>query len=352
MTEQELEASVKALNPEFRRLHERVDVLHQETDAAHARGDLERIQVIRVELDAVKHDLESVGTTLDTLKEILEGFKSTVPVNHAIVYAEAVESRVTVGRMGNIAPEEWRTEMIAMLDAKSFYWSPMMVSVVQASASALPSTTLVEPDLFPVLAGWWWFGRDNGRLVVKGASPRRVAAIGWLRQEDRVWVGAFSADWPELGRRELHTVWNCSLELGRTLNDISISAQRVDAIKELDYDDLLLLLRFLVGGLLFVRQRVLVATATVIGRGARKRVMKVTTEHGLQVIHLRKAETLRGHVEHGEHKEFSCQWWVRGHWRQQPYKDGIRPKWIDPFIKGDPDKPMKTPTEKVFAVVR
>lgn len=39
-------------------------------------------------------------------------------------------------------------------------------------------------------------------------------------------------------------------------------------------------------------------------------------------------------------------WIVRGHWRQQPYKDEVKPKWIDSYWKGD----GKEVVQKVYKV--
>ena len=51
--------------------------------------------------------------------------------------------------------------------------------------------------------------------------------------------------------------------------------------------------------------------------------------------------------------EWSCRWFVRGHWRNQYYKSENvhKPIWIDPYIKGPEDKPLKEPV-KTFAVIR
>lgn len=52
--------------------------------------------------------------------------------------------------------------------------------------------------------------------------------------------------------------------------------------------------------------------------------------------------------ESGE-RDWAGRWWVRGHIRRQPTKDGDKLIWVAPFIKGPEDKPF---IEKVYRVVR
>ncbi|WP_454232227.1 hypothetical protein [Mycolicibacterium fortuitum] len=45
----------------------------------------------------------------------------------------------------------------------------------------------------------------------------------------------------------------------------------------------------------------------------------------------------------GRSRTYRRQWWVEGHWRQQPYGPGSkyrRPQWISPYVKGPTDVPM------------
>lgn len=369
MTPEELQQSIDAVDPELARIRDTVARLSEESRRVGAEKvpDRTRVGELSTEMAALDEDFRHVRQTLDMLSEIAHSLKGSTNVDPAIVYAEAVESRVAVARQlpdDPHTPAAWRAEMAALVDGHSFYWSPSMVSVVKVSASALPAATVVEPTLFPTRAGWWWFGRENAQLATKGRyfPYHRIAAIAWMRRDDsRLWVAAFSADWPhDLAKQVvashkpgmLHTVWQADLELDRTVNDISMYIETVHAIPK-DAADAFALLRFLVAGSLFIKQRVLVTRSESIGRGARKRIQQYTQEAGIEIVQLRRGETLRGHVtERISPTEFTCQWWVRGHWRQQPYKDGVRPKWIDPYIKGDPDKPLKAPSEKVFAVVR
>jgi hypothetical protein len=68
------------------------------------------------------------------------------------------------------------------------------------------------------------------------------------------------------------------------------------------------------------------------------------------VVMLRRAAEEHGHAVHGPTHGFNCQWVVRGHWRQQPYPSvhEVRPIFIEAYIKGPTDKPLKQPAPRVF----
>jgi hypothetical protein len=108
----------------------------------------------------------------------------------------------------------------------------------------------------------------------------------------------------------------------------------------------------------FMQQKILVTGTVSAERHARKRLEAQGFPHEplIRVVELRRRESVLKHEpsNHGEEVEWSCQWIVRGHWRQQfyPSKHGTQPIWITPYVKGPEDKPLKAPRAEVFAVVR
>jgi hypothetical protein len=108
---------------------------------------------------------------------------------------------------------------------------------------------------------------------------------------------------------------------------------------------------------LFVGQKILVTRGAVPERHARKRVERAGWQSSpvVRVVQLRRRETQCQHSASAvSAAEWSCQWVVRGHWRQQfyPSKHANQPIWITPYVKGPDDKPLKPPRATVFAVVR
>lgn len=121
--------------------------------------------------------------------------------------------------------------------------------------------------------------------------------------------------------------------------------------------------RILGAFLLFINQDLLTTDSIEAPRATRKRAEALslqlptapTIDTSTKVVMLRK-RAYRPHESAAEREapEWSCQWMVRGHWRQQYYPSrGInQPKWIAPYVKGPEDKPLKPPRATVFAVVR
>lgn len=113
--------------------------------------------------------------------------------------------------------------------------------------------------------------------------------------------------------------------------------------------------RFALAAASFIEQRVVVESKGHIERHARKRAERMGIASTVKTIQLRAADRRDlGSVDGDGHRDYSCRWMVRGHWRKQYYpKAGTHaPVWIDTHIKGPEDKPLRAPGPEVFAVVR
>lgn len=74
----------------------------------------------------------------------------------------------------------------------------------------------------------------------------------------------------------------------------------------------------------------------------------------IKVVTLRRLEQDRKKDPSGEAPDWKWQWVVEGHWRHQFYpSEGVhRDIFIERFIKGPPDKPLKDPGIKLFSASR
>jgi hypothetical protein len=106
----------------------------------------------------------------------------------------------------------------------------------------------------------------------------------------------------------------------------------------------------------FLQERILASRArAVTNRGARRRLRKAVGHEPLvRVVELRRRDVRR--VVSGDAGddavEWSCRWLVRGHWHLYHTREGVRPRWVDPYVKGPDDKPFKAPRATVYEVVR
>lgn len=111
---------------------------------------------------------------------------------------------------------------------------------------------------------------------------------------------------------------------------------------------------FIISAMLWIEQKIVVESSERASRPLRRRIEKehLGVSDEIKVIRLRRAD----HASDAEHGavEWSCQWVVRGHWRQQfyPSTGERRPLFILPYVKGPDDKPLKAPTATVFSVSR
>lgn len=115
--------------------------------------------------------------------------------------------------------------------------------------------------------------------------------------------------------------------------------------------------RFILAGLTWIHQKVVVCDVQHIERHARKRAERsLKKPPNLRLVQLRRTEYSRPEPAEGEkHREYSIRWTVDGHWRNQ--KVGVGRKetkltWVMPYVKGPADKPLVISPKKVYVVSR
>ena len=311
-------------------------------------------------------------------------------------YAEAIEQQVRVWRHWESADGRALAREIAELTLRTDGRSPSpehtwlilrneiangqpcfvaapICALIEASAATLPACALEPADL-PSLSNWIYFERalrlpaifpdanDNGPLraiavewlhllpasAVTGL-PRR-AMRGTLDPRDVNAVSTtFYIDHPaysypafvSTGLWQRGTPWDEVVEHRGAIRDgAHIVAAR----------------RYLATLCAFLRERVLVTpTYAIMNRGARRRLAQALLhEPTVRVVELRKREYVQADESHARSVEWSCQWLVRGHWRNQyfPASGEHRPLWIMPHVKGPADKPLKAPRLTAYEVVR
>lgn len=106
-------------------------------------------------------------------------------------------------------------------------------------------------------------------------------------------------------------------------------------------------------GSLWLQQKIVVTEYGKLDRHAERRLMRAEIPTTVRVVYLRSKSYVKTTPdEEKNHVDWAWQWAVRGHWRNQPTKEGVKMLWIHPFIKGPEDKPLKPSVARVFAVTR
>lgn len=90
-----------------------------------------------------------------------------------------------------------------------------------------------------------------------------------------------------------------------------------------------------------------------IDRAARRRVEKITPNDKLfDIIELREYEYQESQFEEKpSHGGYNIRWIVRGHWHLYHTKNGPIKKYLQPYVKGPENAPVKN-AAKIFALVR
>lgn len=235
-----------------------------------------------------------------------------------------------------------------VLAADTYFWDDAIAKVVASSAELLPPESTVSGALFPRDC-WFYFPEPmqfpDPEFEAGGvrSSPTRAVLFGIRRsllyvQRWRDWMGGL--DVADQSR------YNLEIPLG-------------DALRAPEGIGGAGAARFILAASLWVNQSVVVLREQPIERHARKRFMRASAvpAEAIKVVTLRRAETAASGSQINPADgaiEWSCQWIVRGHWRQQfyPSTGEHRPKWILPHVKGPEDRPLKSPTTTIFAVTR
>lgn len=121
--------------------------------------------------------------------------------------------------------------------------------------------------------------------------------------------------------------------------------------------DMLHEIRWAYAAFYLMAQRLSIQVQHRIDRNTRRRNEReqIKMPEFFKVVSLRRMEEARPKPkDNGEPIDWQWQWDVVGHWRNQYYPgEGIhKPKWIESYIKGPEDRPMKPPSAKLFVARR
>jgi hypothetical protein len=258
------------------------------------------------------------------------------------------QSKTGKGSQGERVDLAYRAATLEYLHkAQPLFWARDTAELVRLSAASLDATGLFcSPELLTIPTGFCWFDRPWGNLhltVMDGPEEEiSVSAVAW--------------SW--LHNSSTHT---CVSEQGWLMVDafgvkdgkIVNVEYNFHAYGPINTNDAPLL-NFVIAANAFLRQRLLVKTERPLERHALKRLKKEGRHFWptVGVVHLRAYESAHPRREGQGPVDWSCRWFVRGHWRNQPYKIGIRPRYVLPYLKGPDNKPIKSPAAGVLAVTR
>lgn len=249
-----------------------------------------------------------------------------------------------LAKAGMAVSEEALPAMRSMLKfGETYYWGRDQCLVLQEVAKGVPPSAKIDLEMFGQ-AGFYWF---SDPLAVPDPTNRwPILALAYVRAYEGIEFAAWE-DWRH--NRSLESdpdsygYWPYGMPMGELVGRGRPSFDRMCRAT-------------LYAAATFIRQRIFCVNSLRAERHLRKRIERANMQVQpiVRVVELRRREVMgRKDGDPVEH-EWSCQWLVRGHWRQQfyPSKHANQPIWITPYVKGPDDKPLKPPRATVFAVVR
>lgn len=260
-----------------------------------------------------------------------------------------------------------------LLHGATFYVSEPICGLIADAALSIPGTWILREESLEVLHGFAWLAKP---IKIK-SSERLVQAIAWfpIRHKGKNWQEVwpitkhpvltdserdslalvFFSESTEAPVPFPHTFgyWpiNKSLSEVRTHLLEEVSARFPDMVGVTIHEKVSLFATMVA----FLEQRILITSKYRGDRATRRRLemAKQKPPSDEIIVPLRRIV----YTGKGEHRkvEWTCQWPVSEHWRNQPYGPAgqkyYRPKYIASYLKGPEDKPLRNPG-RLFAVIR
>jgi hypothetical protein len=237
-------------------------------------------------------------------------------------------------------------------DGEHYFIEKSFQNLVALAAKSMPGD--LEFRASWMLSDFGWLEFENPLDLVEGHLPRGI--VTWMRIKNDPETGAvrfrftFLPTVPPLGEEVFVSF---GVADGDRFKDVLSGA----VIELVPPGSAITLQHMLFATLQLMSQRIAVSRQTRLRANveshARAQGIKVAGRPN--IVMLRRVYEQSTHDYNSDaHREFSCQWVVDGHWREQPYRSigTIRRIFIEAYIKGPKDKPLKVPSKNIFVARR
>lgn len=281
----------------------------------------------------------------------------------------------------------------ALKTAATYCWSPLTIHAVSSCADGLPDSCALNDTALgdlaaPGTSGWWWFQEPIPiKTTDRSADVEPVVALLWRRELNdgvlSLWCQTFTMQRKSLNDKPQTVamptaawIWKDGDPLG-ALPAIfatafgplyesappSYKARTADGPGSAEVSETVnacvWFSKFFMAASMWLRQRIVVESS---GEGVRQVARQIQRAHKLadaprvRIIELRRRETVRKDATAEvtpTGRKLTCRFVVNGFTRNQWYatRGEHAPKWIEPFMKGPTDAPLKEGA-RVYAVRR
>jgi plasmid maintenance system killer protein len=254
--------------------------------------------------------------------------------------------------------------------AETYYVSENICRLLQSTVGQFPKGVRPSFEMFPSTVGWVYFanpitirsdagwGERDGIGHLRGFTwwTGRFMGAGKYTGSDNDVIGmVFYADHPVTQAIEMHSVLDWPIS--EPWNGWHGGTEAAPWPPQADDDERAgaTSRRVVLALMSFMSDSIARVDNHHPDRAARRRLERIQAavhEPVVRVIELRRKETRGDERDDHQDVDWSCQWIVRGHWHRYRTKDGLQPRWVNPYTKGPDDKPLKPSRARVFAVVR
>jgi hypothetical protein len=269
-------------------------------------------------------------------------------------------------------------ELKPLRSAIPYHWDKDVFKLAIIAGKKIPKDTLFEKSWLHSRAGWWWLGDDTPLRGIDSIEDMhkgiRISAILYQLKEEtnQISLMGFTSDHSE-NTSGLVPAASMSMELDLTLGqqvDLLTKKYNEERIKELtgdqdresaitqdfSYSCRETLYAFFAGSL-WMQQKIIETTKLELPKAVTRNLYKYEVEpKSSYVVQLRKKDYEKRADGKGKEVSWQFRWIVGadegGFWNKYHTKNGTILKWIEPFIKGPSDKPLKPVANKIFHISR
>lgn len=349
--------------------------------------------------------IEAVKREFDSISQVAE--------RHALgpAHLEALEHQWRSYKFNSavMAVSDRRDDLIGALQgytitalraADTYCWAPQTTQAVHAASDGLPQSCAPSVSTLGDIAqtnrsGWWWFQEPIPvQTTDKTGADQPVVALLWryglqdvqrsldfpkLQPEPRLglWLQTFVMQrLPLNGRQQdvavptLAWIWHDNTTLEQLPDRLMREYKRLkdDGKSGSDAADeqqtlvaSMAFSRFFVAAAAWLRQKIVIESHG--GQGIRQAARQIQRQHKLaetprvRIVELRRSQYVKREdatVTDGTGRRLTCRFVVKGFWRNQWYatRGEHAPKYIESFLKGPADAPLKAAAPTVFVVRR
>lgn len=299
----------------------------------------------------------------------------------------AIRAEESLHRRHTIANRqlEWEAYRRALATTDVFAITLPFCRLIEHARTAIPAEMQFDARWLQTRAGWCWLAEPSPLPPVVGAPAAvevGLRAFAWtpcppgstIYRGDGSVYEAVPGDYqlcffceplsrPDWRRGFLpwsYPVLRDGVRLGERIAEFEAISERARAMGAGEYvSDAPTAgheLAWTFTALYLMAQRLTISVHAPLDRHARHRAERerLPVLESIKVVTLRRLEADQRRDPTGDALDWHWQWEVRGHWRNQWYpSEGVhKPAFIEAYIKGPPDKPLKPSAGKLFVATR